>query len=150
MNGVDDAAQHTTIATKINRHYAWAGESNSFFPASFRLIVTVSLAVTLHTCGCIQTLISEWRKLIFLWNCAKLNFIFLISKYQSSLSIFCMTKTHKTHSYSTFFWKSAYEIRKKCIHLTWHKVIDKSEYGHWCHRCQKLSSSCKNDVPEVS
>ena len=56
---------------------------------------------------------NEWvTKFIFLWNCAKLNFIFLISKYQISLSIFCMTKTHKTQSYSTFFCKSAYEIRK--------------------------------------
>ena len=56
--------------------------------------------------GCIQTLISEWQKLIFLWNCAKLIFIFLISKYQSSLSIFCMTKTHKTRTHILHFFAS--------------------------------------------
>ena len=107
--------------------------SGGFRSKKYQNFIFCTQSVAIETTGCIQTLMSEWQKLIFLWNCAKWNFNSLISKYQISLSIFCMTKTHKTHSYSKFFCKSAYEIRKKVIYVTWQKVIYKSEYGHSSH-----------------
>ena len=83
------------------------------------------------SCGCIQTLISEWQKLIFLWNCAKLNFFFFNIKISKLTEYFLHDKNSQNSLIFYIFLQVCIRKSKKVIYLTWQKVIYKSEYGHW-------------------